>query len=103
MHSPGALNKELFLQKFEWWRLFSAMLLHAGILRIFLNGIALAFGGRMLERVLGAAWFGAVFAACGIAGGLFWLAFHEYNSVAIAFMNLSANLRKPANRGFVTQ
>ena len=51
----------------EWWRLFSAPLLHGGPIHIALNGVALFFAGVVLENVIGRAWFAAVFAVSGVA------------------------------------
>ncbi|MGO9174376.1 MAG: rhomboid family intramembrane serine protease [Rhodomicrobium sp.] len=64
----GALDKSLVLEG-QWWRLFSAPLLHGGLLHIVLNGVALFFAGAVLENVIGRAWFAAVFAVSGVTGG----------------------------------
>ena len=66
----GALKKSLVLQDGEWWRLFSAPLLHAGLIHIAFNGLALFFAGSVLENVIGRAWFAAIFAAAGVSGAL---------------------------------
>ncbi|MBI4724222.1 MAG: rhomboid family intramembrane serine protease [Rhodomicrobium sp.] len=66
----GALDKTLIIEGGEWWRLFSAPLLHGGLIHIALNGVALFFAGAVLENVIGRAWFAAVFAVSGIAGAL---------------------------------
>jgi rhomboid protease GluP len=63
----GALEKPL-VESGEWWRLFSAPLLHAGVLHLALNGMALFFAGAVLENVIGRAWFAAIFAVSGISG-----------------------------------
>jgi rhomboid protease GluP len=67
----------------QWWRLFSAIFLHANLAHIAFNGIALVFAGYVLEHVIGRAWFATVFAVSGIAGGLFSLAFHKGDVVLV--------------------
>jgi rhomboid protease GluP len=64
----GALDKSLVLEGGQWWRLFSAPLLHGGLIHIALNCLALFFAGAVLENAIGRAWFAAVFAISGIAG-----------------------------------
>jgi rhomboid protease GluP len=64
----GALDKSLVLEGGQWWRLFSAPLLHGGLIHIALNSLALFFAGAVLENVIGRAWLAAVFAISGIAG-----------------------------------
>jgi rhomboid protease GluP len=71
----GGAYGPLVLERGEWWRLFSAVFLHASFVHIIFNAIALVFAGYVLEPVLGRVWFAAVFAVSGIAGGLLsvWL------------------------------
>ncbi len=64
----GALDKALVVEDGEWWRLFSAPLLHGGLIHIAFNGVALFFAGAVLENVIGRAWFAAVFAVSAITG-----------------------------------
>ncbi len=64
----GALDKALVIEGGEWWRLFSAPLLHGGPIHIALNGVALFFAGAVLENVIGRAWFAAIFAVSAITG-----------------------------------
>ncbi len=64
----GALDKSLVAEEGQWWRLFSAPLLHGGLLHIAFNGIALFFAGAVLENVVGRAWFAAVFTVSALTG-----------------------------------
>ncbi len=64
----GGLDKSLAVEDGEWWRLFSAPLLHGGLIHIAFNGVALFFAGAVLENVIGRAWFAAVFAVSAITG-----------------------------------
>ena len=41
----------------EWWRMFTAMFLHIGVLHLLFNMIALWNVGSFMERVLGSAGF----------------------------------------------
>ena len=64
----GALDKALVVEDGQWWRLFSAPLLHGGLIHIAFNGIALFFAGVVLENVIGRAWFAGVFAVSAVTG-----------------------------------
>lgn len=50
----------------EWWRLFSAMFLHAGLLHLALNGYALYIVGNVVEQELGRARFLSLYLATGV-------------------------------------
>ena len=54
----------------EWWRLFSAAFLHAGIVHIAMNMLALWSAGRTAERVYGQPAFVAVYVVSAIAASL---------------------------------
>jgi rhomboid protease GluP len=58
----------------EWWRLFSAPLLHDGAAAMLVAMTAVAQVGPILERQMGHVTFGAVFVAAGVFGGLMDLA-----------------------------
>ncbi len=67
----------------EWYRLVSGTFLHADAMHLLLNGFVLLFAGRMLERAVGHAWFGAIYAAAGICGSLMSLMLNPTNVVGI--------------------
>lgn len=50
----------------EWWRLFTAMFLHAGLIHLALNGYALWIVGSVVETELGRVRFLALYFACGV-------------------------------------
>jgi len=54
----------------EWWRLFSAMFLHFGVIHLAFNMWALADAGRLVERLFGAAAFLAAYLFVGLIGSL---------------------------------
>ena len=65
----GGLMRRLVLIG-EWYRLFTAPLLHTGFEHILLNAVALALAGYTLEPLIGRAWFAAVFVIGAICGAL---------------------------------
>src|SRR3989304_581193 len=49
----------------EWWRLATAVFLHAGLMHLLLNSIALYIFGNLVEGALGTARFLAIYAVSG--------------------------------------
>lgn len=68
----GALQTLAVVKGLEYWRLLTAQYLHASVLHLALNMIALHFLGRPLERMWSARKFFAVYTACGLAGNIFF-------------------------------
>ena len=64
----GGMVRALVLQG-EWWRFFTAPLLHAGPGHLFNNALALVLGGIILERRIGWQWLIAIFGFSALAGG----------------------------------
>ncbi len=64
----GASQRLAIVRDGQWWRLVTATLLHGGILHLLLNGVALWFAARLLERVIGWRWFAATFAVSAVCG-----------------------------------
>jgi membrane associated rhomboid family serine protease len=62
----GKVNDDI--QAGEWWRLVTAMFMHASILHICFNMFALALFGRMIETVFGAWRFTTVYLVGGSMG-----------------------------------
>ena len=58
----GGVDGKLVFTDHEWWRVFTAPLLHASPSHIIGNTIALLFAGFILEPIVGPGWFGALFA-----------------------------------------
>lgn len=105
----GGLSHRAILEQGEWWRLASAVLLHGDVLHLLLNGVALAVVGKLLESLVGRAWFAAVFVLGGLGGSLLSLALNPPNVVSVgasgAIMALAAaalacsfRLANPAQR-----
>ncbi len=61
------------LEKGRIWTLLTYSFLHANILHIFLNMLALYFLGSALEKFIGTARFLSAYFAGGIVGGVIWL------------------------------
>jgi rhomboid protease GluP len=70
----GGLNRELVLGGGEWYRLFTAPLLHADVNHLVFNGIALLLVGYLLEKLMGRVWFLAFFVIGALGGAVCSLA-----------------------------
>ena len=79
----GGLNPAAVLSRGEWYRLFTAPLLHADLNHLILNGIALVMAGYLLERLVGRRWFLAFFVIGGIGGTLMALMLDAANVVSV--------------------
>lgn len=73
----------------EYFRLFSAALLHADIVQLVLNCTALLIVGLSFERYVGPAWFAATFALSALSGALLSLAI---NPATITFSGASSGI-----------
>lgn len=67
----------------EWWRLFTAPLLHASPTHILLNGFVLWIAGTSLERLVGWRWLGAIFALSALGGSFGSLAVNAPDLVGV--------------------
>jgi membrane associated rhomboid family serine protease len=92
----GALNSKAVLSGGQWYRLFTAPLLHASLAHIAGNGVALLMGGWLLERFVGRLWFFVLFVVGAVGGSLMSLAVVPANLVSVgasgAIMGLFAAL-----------
>lgn len=67
----------------QWWRLLTSMFLHAGIAHIAVNMIALYIFGSFTEEMLGRARFLVLYFVGGIAGGVAYLYFGNFDIPAV--------------------
>jgi len=67
----------------ELWRLLSSMFLHAGLIHIAVNMLALYFLGSFAEQTFGSGRFFALYLVSGIAGGVAYLYFGEFGIPAV--------------------
>ncbi|WP_212994472.1 rhomboid family intramembrane serine protease [Actinoplanes auranticolor] len=65
----------------EWYRLFTAMFLHYGVLHLLMNMYALWFLGREVERVLGPVRFVGLYLLAGFGGNVAAYLFSAPNSM----------------------
>jgi rhomboid protease GluP len=79
----GGLSRTAVLSNGEWYRLFTAPLLHASVIHILGNGVALLLGGRLLEHLVGRLWFFAFFVVGALGGSLMSLAVGPANVVSV--------------------
>ncbi len=66
----GGVDRQLVVAEGQWWRLFTAPLLHASVEHLVGNAVVLLFAGFGLERLIGRAWFAAIFTFGAIAGAV---------------------------------
>jgi membrane associated rhomboid family serine protease len=79
----GALDHPAILSRSEWYRLFTAPLLHANFAHLAGNGVALVLGGWLLERLVGRLWFFMFFAVGALSGSLASLAVQPANLISV--------------------
>jgi rhomboid protease GluP len=79
----GGLNRGLVLEAGEWYRIFSAALLHGDLFHLVLNGICLYLAGTVLENLVGRRWFFALFVIGAVCGSLASLALNPPSVVSV--------------------
>jgi rhomboid protease GluP len=79
----GGLSKDLVVRDGQWYRLFSAPFLHASATHIAMNAFALFVAGRTLERLIGRAWFGTLYAVGALAGSVLSLELNPPSIVGV--------------------
>ncbi len=75
----GAKVNEQVVFEGQWWRLFTVMFLHNGLLHMLTNGYALYIIGNEVEGLFGRLRFLAVFFISGLAGSVASVAFSPFN------------------------
>lgn len=66
----GASSRDMVFGKGEWYRLFTAVLLHAGFVHFASNAIALFMAGKIFEQLAGRYWLLVTFTLSGVGGTL---------------------------------
>lgn len=79
----GGVDAYFVLHDKEWWRLFTAPWLHAGVDHLVGNLIPLVIGGALLERLIGRAWLAALYFAGALAGSLASILFNGPHIVSV--------------------
>lgn len=77
----GALNYERILGRGEYYRLFTAMFLHANEAHLLFNALALYSFGRSVEAYFGTGRFGLIYLLGGLCGSVFSFIFTQGISV----------------------
>ncbi len=67
----------------EWYRLVTSLFIHSGLFHILLNMVALWILGSQLEQLIGRVWYGLLYMACGIAGGVVFVLMATQNVPAV--------------------
>ena len=70
----GAIVPELVIGQNQWYRLFTAMFIHFGLMHFAANAFGLLIFGSRLERHLGRVKFCAIYILSGLLGSVFSLA-----------------------------
>ena len=83
LHRIGALEPAVVIAQGEYWRLFTALFLHAGFLHLAFNLFALYFLGPPLERSIGAIRFLACYLISGLASSAGVVALTEIRLVDV--------------------
>ncbi|MGO4887164.1 rhomboid family intramembrane serine protease [Anaerobacillus sp. MEB173] len=65
----GAKYNPLIIEG-EWWRLFTAMFLHIGVLHLIMNSLALFYLGSIVERIYGTSRFIIIYFVAGLFGSI---------------------------------
>jgi rhomboid protease GluP len=66
----GGLNQEIVTERNEWFRFFTAPLLHTNFMHVLCNSIVLFFGGLLLEEIVGPIWLLAIFFGGAFGGSI---------------------------------
>lgn len=67
----GASDRTLVFGQGEWWRLFTATVLHGSPAHLIGNVVTFLTVGFLLEPMIGIGWFAAIYFTGGLAGALF--------------------------------
>ncbi len=66
----GAFEKSRIMENREWYRFITPVFLHANLIHLLFNCLALYMGGRFLEGMVGRAWYMIVFILSGLGGSV---------------------------------
>lgn len=67
----------------EWWRIFSAMFLHAGFMHVLFNMFSLYLFGPELEKIAGKARFTTIYLVAGIVGNVATYLFYDISYASL--------------------
>lgn len=75
-------NRRFEVMNGEYWRLFTSIFIHGGLLHLFMNLIGLGLGSSLLEKVLGSVKLLVIYITCGIIASLASIYWHE-NTISV--------------------
>jgi len=81
--AAGASSRVQVLQHGEWWRLFTATMLHGSPAHLIGNLITFLMVGFLLEPMIGIGWFAAIYFTGGFAGALLSTLFNPADSLSV--------------------
>ncbi len=85
MAEHGAMYPSFVLEDGEWYRMFTSMFLHFGIVHLMNNMVMLFFAGRYLEEAVGRLWYLLIYLLAGLGGNLVSLfVMQQTNDVAVS-------------------
>mgnify|MGYP006265671611 CR=1 FL=1 len=79
----GASSRALVFGQGEWWRLFTATVLHGSPAHLIGNVVTLMLVGFLLEPLIGIGWFAAIYFTGGVAGALFSVLFNPADMLSV--------------------
>ncbi len=82
MYENGALMTELVLGNGEYYRLFTAIFLHADVQHLFNNMLMLALAGPIVENYTGHGYFIFLYLLSGIFGNMISMAYEIQNNLS---------------------
>lgn len=85
MAAHGAMYPSFVLEDGEWYRMFTSMFLHFGIVHLMNNMVMLFFAGRYLEEAVGRFRYLVIYLLAGLGGNLISLFVMQHtNDVAVS-------------------
>ncbi len=79
----GGMTRDAVSKDGEWWRLITCGFLHAGVVHLLCNGLALFGAASVVEGVFGRRWFFAMYLLSLLGGSLLSFATHKESVVSI--------------------
>jgi rhomboid protease GluP len=79
----GGIDGHLVFGAAEWWRVFTAPMLHLGLFHLVSNCAVLALIGWYLEPLIGSKWFLAIFAVSALGGSAGSLAQNDPQLISV--------------------
>lgn len=66
----GGIGRGLVFDHGQWWRIFTAPLLHGSLSHLLSNAVGLLLAGILLEPMIGRSWYAAIFFIGAVAGSI---------------------------------